>query len=270
MTDTALVACKIEKITDCSTKNKEHIDKGTSELISARKPETAVCPSNICKWRIINGENLVLRYGLLYSRLEASNLLHRCEKELVYNTGILAKVKMFGKLIDIPRKQVAHGDASLSYTFSGNTVPAMPWTPLLTEIRDQVSKTSGYDFNFVLINRYKDGHDYMGEHKDDEKDLCQGHPIASLSLGQHRDFVFKHQDSRGGHKRRLDEKQGRGRNLEPVSILLEHGSLLLMEHPTNSFWYHSLPRRTRALGVRLNMTFRKMNPANCKPVGTSK
>ncbi len=32
----------------------------------------------------------------------------------------------------------------------------------------------------------------MGEHRDDEKDLVRDSPIASLSLGQHRDFVFKH------------------------------------------------------------------------------
>ena len=38
----------------------------------------------------------------------------------------------------------------------------------------------------------------MGEHKDDEKDLCQDYPIASLSLGQARDFVFKHQDKKRG------------------------------------------------------------------------
>ncbi|GFR77074.1 alpha-ketoglutarate-dependent dioxygenase alkB-like protein 2, partial [Elysia marginata] len=159
---------------------------------------------------------------------------------------------------------VAHGDTGLSYTFSGNTVPALPWTPLLKEIRAHVSEVTGYNFNFVLINRYKDGNDYIGEHKDDEKDLCPGYPIASLSLGQPRDFIFKHQDCRGSHKK--NKSKGETKTQEPVSVLLENGSLLLMEHPTNTFWYHSLPRRTRALGVRLNMTFRQMNPDYCKPV----
>ena len=79
----------------------------------------------------------------------------------------------------------------------------------------------------------------MGEHKDDEKDLCQGYPIASLSLGQPRDFIFKHQDSRGSLKKQKNQSQGGVKVLKPVTIQLEHGSLLLMEHPTNSYWYHS-------------------------------
>ena len=41
--------------------------------------------------------------------------------------------------------------------------------------------------------RYKDGRDKMGFHKDDEKELSKDVPIASLTLGAERDFVFKHQ-----------------------------------------------------------------------------
>ena len=48
------------------------------------------------------------------------------------------------------------------------------------------------------------------------------------------------------------------KDLKPITIELEHGSLLMMNYPTNQFWYHSLPKRKRAPGVRINMTFRKM------------
>lgn len=97
----------------------------------------------------------------------------------------------------------------------------------------------------------------MGEHKDDEKDLCPQHPIASLSLGQPRDFVFKHQDCRGKNAKRC---------IDTVKLLLENGSLLLMNFPTNRFWFHSLPKRIKVMGPRINMTFRKMLPSNCKPI----
>ena len=89
----------------------------------------------------------------------------------------------------------------------------------------------------------------MGEHRDDEKDLQTGYPIASLSLGQPRDFIFKHADSRGKHAKR---------KIDTVKIELEHGSLLVMGHPTNIYWYHSLPPRKKLVNVRINMTFRKM------------
>ena len=50
--------------------------------------------------------------------------------------------------------QVAFGDDGLSYTFSGHTVPAKPWLPFLIQIRDEITRVTGYSFNFVLINRY--------------------------------------------------------------------------------------------------------------------
>lgn len=53
--------------------------------------------------------------------------------------------------------------------------------------------------------RYKDGSDKMGEHKDDEKELDPKVPIASLSLGQQRDFYFRHQDSRPPKKLNIDK-----------------------------------------------------------------
>ncbi|WAR02552.1 ALKB2-like protein [Mya arenaria] len=205
------------------------------------------------KWRDLRAENLDCDYGILFSKVNADRILCQCERMLNYNEGQLAKVKIFGKWHDIPRKQVAHGDPGLSYTFSNNTVPARPWTPFLDDIRDAVSDVTGHSFNFVLINRYKNGCDHMGEHRDDEKDLVHGYPIASLSLGQPRDFIFKHADSRGKKAKR---------SIEPLKLLLEHGSLLLMKHPTNTYWYHALPQRKRLLGVRINMTFRQMVPAS--------
>ena len=87
----------------------------------------------------------------------------------------------------------------------------------------------------------------MGEHRDDEKDLVLKSPIASLSLGQHRDFVFKHRDARGAIATR---------KIPTITKELEHGSLLMMRYPTNQYWYHSLPKRKKAPGVRINMTFR--------------
>ena len=55
----------------------------------------------------------------------------------------------------------------------------------------------GETFNFVLVNRYKDGSEHMGEHRDNEQELVQTAPIASLSFGQTRDFVLRHKDSCG-------------------------------------------------------------------------
>lgn len=161
-------------------------------------------------------------------------------------------LKIYGKWRNIPRKQAAFGDMGLSYKFSGNTIPAKPWSPTLLSIKSAVEEALNHrwTFNFVLVNRYENGTQHMGEHRDDEKELLKNAPIASLSLGQERDFVFKHKDTRGKRKSRED--------LDSVNVVLRNGDLLVMNPPTNTFWYHSLPVRKKAKSPRINLTFRIM------------
>ncbi|XP_036955185.1 DNA oxidative demethylase ALKBH2 [Acanthopagrus latus] len=200
-------------------------------------------------WQKIEAEGLDCDYALLFSKEEAEKLFRQLEQEVVYATGEEARVQVFGKVYDIPRKQATYGDAGLTYTYSGVKRLACPWTPTLEYIRDAVTKTTGQTFNFVLVNRYKDGQDHMGEHRDDEKELDPLCPIASVSLGAARDFIFRHRDTRGNQARR---------QIEPVKLELAHGSLLLMNSPTNTFWYHSLPVRKRISQPRINLTFRRI------------
>ncbi|CAL4059704.1 unnamed protein product, partial [Meganyctiphanes norvegica] len=201
-------------------------------------------------WRKISSENLDLDYTILFPRHIADTLLKIFEDELQYFTGDLAKVKVFGKWHDLPRKQVTYGDPGLTYKYSGIVTPALPWPQPMDAVRNLISRVTGHHYNFVLVNRYGNGQNKMGEHKDDERELDPNTPIASVSLGQPRSFYFKHQDTRkpGPNKR----------NISKVEMTLEHGSLLLMNAPTNNYWYHALPPRKAANNVRINLTFRKI------------
>ncbi|XP_014874253.1 LOW QUALITY PROTEIN: DNA oxidative demethylase ALKBH2 [Poecilia latipinna] len=200
-------------------------------------------------WQKIEAEGLDCDYALLFLKEEADNLFRQLEEEVVYSTGEESKVQVFGKVYNIPRKQATYGNAGLTYTYSGVRHLASPWTPTLECIRNAVTDATGRQFNFVLINRYKDGQDHMGEHRDDEKELDPSCPIASVSLGAARDFVFRHRDARGKRS---------NRRIDPVKLELAHGSLLLMNPPTNTFWYHSLPVRKKVLSPRINLTFRRI------------
>ena len=198
-------------------------------------------------WQHITAENLDLQYAVIFSKNEAFKIFKHLEKDIVYEQN--SQVQLFGKWHNVPRKQAAYGDDGLTYTFSGSTISAKPWTPFLKALRDLLSTKIGFHFNYVLVNRYKDGNDHIGEHKDDEYELVRRSPIASLSFGEARDFVFRHQDSRGAKC---------VRKIEPLKLSLQSGSILLMNYPTNSYWYHSLPVRKRCLGPRINLTFRQM------------
>ncbi|XP_057621236.1 DNA oxidative demethylase ALKBH2 [Chionomys nivalis] len=202
-------------------------------------------------WRHLRAQGLNCDYTILFGKAEADEIFRELEQEVEYFTGALAKVQVFGKWHSVPRKQATYGDAGLTYTFSGLTLTPKPWIPVLERVRDQIFRVTGQTFNFVLINRYKDGCDHIGEHRDDERELAPGSPIASVSFGACRDFLFRHKDSRGKRPRQT---------VEVVKLQLAHGSLLMMNHPTNTHWYHSLPIRKKVLAPRVNLTFRKILP----------
>src|SRR5690606_24762188 len=98
--------------------------------------------------------------------------------------------------------------------------------------------------NSVLANLYRDGRDSMGWHSDDEPELGPAPVIASLSLGATRRFSLRHR-CRAGQR---------------VDLELPHGSLLLMRGATQANWQHAVPRTARAVGPRINLTFRYVIP----------
>ncbi|XP_008847183.1 DNA oxidative demethylase ALKBH2 [Nannospalax galili] len=202
-------------------------------------------------WRHIRSKGLSCDYTVLFGKAEADEIFRELEEEVEYFTGALARVQVFGKWHSVPRKQATYGDTGLTYTFSGLTLTPKPWIPVLERVRDCISGVTGQTFNFVLINRYKDGRDHIGEHRDDERELAPGSPIASVSFGACRDFLFRHKSSRG---------KSHQQTVEVVRLQLAHGSLLMMNHPTNTHWYHSLPIRKKILAPRVNLTFRKILP----------
>lgn len=63
----------------------------------------------VLQWKQIRAENLDCDYTVLLPKPKADVLLQMCEKNLTYNSGRLAQVQIFGKWLDIPRKQVSRG-----------------------------------------------------------------------------------------------------------------------------------------------------------------
>ncbi|XP_047505529.1 DNA oxidative demethylase ALKBH2-like [Pieris napi] len=201
-------------------------------------------------WKSIKNDGLDIEYSTPIPRALASAIIKELDETLEYFTGDLAKIRVFGKIYPLPRQQVAYGDPGITYTYSNLTVPALPWPDPVLALRNFIFRLKGIKYNFVLVNKYRNGNDHMGEHRDNEPELDHNVPIASLSFGEERTFVLKHRDAR---------KSGPNKKpIPPVSIALEHGSVLLMNPPTNEFWYHSLPKRKKIRGPRINLTFRKI------------
>ena len=79
--------------------------------------------------------------------------------------------KILGKTAKPKRQVLPYGDANLSYSFSGTSIPVNPWIPLMLKPRDGVEKFTSCSFNYVLLNQFGDGTSYVSQHKDNERIL---------------------------------------------------------------------------------------------------
>ncbi|MDX1451720.1 MAG: alpha-ketoglutarate-dependent dioxygenase AlkB, partial [Oleiphilaceae bacterium] len=100
-------------------------------------------------------------------------------------------IKIAGKRIAIPRKQVWMGDNKTSYVYSGQRFEPLPWHPDLWQLKQTIQQVSGESFNSVLCNLYRDGQDSVAWHADDEPELGEAPVIASYSLGAPRKFQMR-------------------------------------------------------------------------------
>ena len=157
------------------------------------------------------------------------------------------EIFVWGKMYQQPRLIAWYGDRGVDYTYSGLRLIPLAWTDLLLEIRRRVESAAATDFNSVLLNYYRDNRDSMGFHSDDEPELGERPAIASLSLGEERTFVLKH---------KVDKLA------KIVRLRLASGSFLLMKGETQRYWKHGIAKETRPCGPRVNLTFRRIDPAS--------
>lgn len=152
------------------------------------------------------------------------------------------EIKIFGRWIMQPRLTAWYGDEGKTYRYSGIEMKPLHWTPFLLEIKNKVEKQCGVSFNSVLLNYYRTGADSMSWHSDDEPELGKNPVIASVSFGADRMFCLRHKKEK---------------SLQ-VKLKLTPGSLLMMSGETQHHWQHAVPKISKTVGERINLTFRKI------------
>ena len=150
------------------------------------------------------------------------------------------KIRMYGKELPLPRLSAWYGDNNKPYTYSGITLNPLPWTDELLQIKEKIETEAKVKFSSVLLNRYRDGQDYVGWHTDAEKELGKNPVIGSVNFGATRKFQL----------RRIDDHKVK------YELELKHGTLLLMRGETQHYWQHQVPKTSANIRERLNLTFR--------------
>jgi alkylated DNA repair dioxygenase AlkB len=191
---------------------------------------------NNSKHNLLPFDGTVNYYGQILSKRNADNFYQLLLKNIDWKND---EAIIMGKLIVTKRKIAWYGDKSYEYTYSKTTKHALPWTDELLKLKKIAEEKTGEIFNSCLLNLYHNGEEGMAWHSDAEKDLKKNGAIASLSFGAERKFAFKHKETK-----------------QVVSLVLDHGSLLVMKDTTQKFWYHRLPPTKLIKEARINLTFR--------------
>lgn len=174
-----------------------------------------------------------------FSPTDASNYFHCLKDEINWEHK---EIRIYGRFVLQPRLIAWYGDPGITLKYSSLNLISNPWTNALTNIKAAIEDDLGYSFNGVFLNYYRNGQDYMGWHRDNERVHGLQPLIISISFGAARLFKFRHYQQKDIVK----------------NLKLNSGSLLIMQGDTQENWTHSLPKSLRISEPRINLTFRNI------------
>ena len=176
-------------------------------------------------------------YPNFFDSNRANELFEKLKNEIPWQQD---NITVYGKTHPQPRLTALFGNEGNPYSYSNIVMQPNAWNPLLLFIKNEIEEICKENFTTVLLNYYRNGKDSNGWHADNEKELGRNPVIASVSFGAERFFHLQHNS--------IKEQK--------LKIILEHGSLLIMNGSTQHFWKHQIPKTTKAIGPRINLTFR--------------
>jgi alkylated DNA repair dioxygenase AlkB len=184
--------------------------------------------------KVHNGEFIF--YPNFFAKSESDLFLENLRTNIDWKQE---SMNMYGKQVNFPRLTAWYGDNDKAYSFSGIKLEPKTWSKELIEIKEKIEPLSKVFFNSVLLNLYRSGNDSISWHTDAEKELGVNPVIASVNFGATRKFQLRHIHTK-----------------EKLEIELTHGSLLIMQGELQHYWQHQVPKTSKIVGERINLTFR--------------
>lgn len=197
---------------------------------------------DICKFKlvdtIINTKKSALK---LYDANFLVDLLETCTKEVSELLLEYPEIVIRGKVARQRRSIGFFADENIEgYKYSGQIAKSQPLTKGLNKLMKIINKEFNDEYNGILINRYKNGEDYIGAHSDDEKALAPS-GVISLSYGATRIFRVRDKES--------------GKVVKDVK--LQTCDLAIMSGDFQKEFTHEIPIEKRIKDERISFTFRK-------------
>lgn len=157
---------------------------------------------------------------------------------------------MHGKRLLRPRLEAwFHNDRNRTYEFGGGApMTPHPFRGMLGQLLNDCERIASVQlgtmtrFDSCFANLYRGGEDSLGWHTDDEPWI--GPVILSVTLGGLRTFLMRRKDRPKGSR-------------DHVRFELGHGDVFIMKAGTQEQWEHTIRKTKKAVGKRLNLTFRQ-------------
>jgi alkylated DNA repair dioxygenase AlkB len=117
---------------------------------------------------------------------------------------------------------------------------AQPLTENLRLLLNYINNKFESDFNGILVNKYRDGNDYISEHSDNEKEISDK-GVISVSYGAVRKFRIRNKITKKIIK----------------NIPTENYQIIEMAGNFQKEFLHGIPIEKKVKDERISFTFRK-------------
>jgi alkylated DNA repair dioxygenase AlkB len=229
------------------TLGNESFDDGKEHLVNRLNGSLDLI---VCKEWIKKSERLALRRWML--------------SQLAWHRVTYVRPRTNIRIVT-PRYTSTFGKDDTNAPPSAYKVQPKPFPDVLEMLRQTLERKTGARFNAIIINYYADGSDAISYHSDDEAFLGKDPTIASISLGASRDFYLRRKAPASqdvpeptAAQKMGTKGQGPAAARPTEKMVLDDGDLLIMRGRTQAEWEHSIPKRARHVGGRINMTFRRV------------
>ena len=179
---------------------------------------------------------------LKFDEFPNTELLERCVADVTNSLVEYPEIILYGKVCHQRRCVGFFSDDITGYHYSGQKSYSEPMTKSLNEMLSLVNNMYKAKYNGILVNKYKNGNDYISAHSDDEY-LCDVSGVVAVSYGATRKFRIRNKHTK---KKTSD--------FELIS-----GSMLQMGGSFQQEFTHEIPVQKKVKNERISFTFRKHN-----------
>ena len=168
------------------------------------------------------------------------NIIEKCVEEIKDKLLKNPEVIVYGKRGIQHREIGFFSDESIGYHYSNNLARSQPLTPFLKKLLELVNKKFKTRFNGILVNKYANGLDNIGEHSDDESQLDNAGVVA-ISYGAIRKF-------------RIRDKKTKKIVMDIPTL---PNQIIQMAGDFQKEFKHGIPVEKKVKEPRISFTFRK-------------